>query len=222
VNFRTLLVSLLVFFLAFSPAHAAHLLKIGQIVPLAKTHTESFPTNFSDPSGLFLSGAVSAAEAGLVAAAAYAERQAIYAATRQVLIRATIGAAAAKEVLGPILGPSPEGGPNAPINPTANVTESPSPNSDTIYRQGDSWESRNRLQIKSEEAQNAIGIFGVSLNKNQKYPNDSVSTVQTLNAAGFKIIKTGRDPGHYTLEFQNPLTPEQVNAFNTCFGRRKR
>jgi hypothetical protein len=52
VNFRTLLVSLLVFFLAFSPAHAAHLLKIGQIVPLAKTRTESFPTNFSDPSGL--------------------------------------------------------------------------------------------------------------------------------------------------------------------------
>jgi hypothetical protein len=52
VNFRTLLVSLLIFFLAFSPAHAAHLLKIGQIVPLAKTRTESFPTNFSDPSGL--------------------------------------------------------------------------------------------------------------------------------------------------------------------------
>jgi hypothetical protein len=52
VNFRTLLVSLLIFFLAFSPAHAAHLLKIGQIVPLAKTHTESFPTNFSDPDGL--------------------------------------------------------------------------------------------------------------------------------------------------------------------------
>jgi hypothetical protein len=52
VNFRTLLVSLMIFFLAFSPAHAAHLLKIGQIVPLAKTHTESFPTNFSDPDGL--------------------------------------------------------------------------------------------------------------------------------------------------------------------------
>jgi hypothetical protein len=51
VNFRTLLVSLLIFFLAFSPAHAAHLLKIGQIVPLAKTHTESFPTSFSDPMG---------------------------------------------------------------------------------------------------------------------------------------------------------------------------
>jgi hypothetical protein len=56
VNFRTLLVSLLVFFLAFSPAHAAHLLKIGQIVPLAKTHTESFPTNFTDPEGLETGG----------------------------------------------------------------------------------------------------------------------------------------------------------------------
>jgi hypothetical protein len=56
VNFRTLLVSLLVFFLAFSPAHAAHLLKIGQIVPLAKTRTESFPINASDPSGLLPCG----------------------------------------------------------------------------------------------------------------------------------------------------------------------
>jgi hypothetical protein len=94
---------------------------------------------------------------------------------------------------------------------------------DVIYRLGDSSESATRLGRKSQEAEEALGVHGVSGSTTRPPTGTpcSSATCSALEAAGLPVHRTPsrRDPGHVTIELPNPVTREAADAFNEVFGR---
>lgn len=121
--------------------------------------------------------------------------------------------------------------PTGEVDPLPDITENkrieeptkPDPAEDQVfYRFGSSWESTGRIKSQCERACAGGFPYGLSINLRPPANGDfSVSTRSVLNAAGFFPVKTGRDSGHFTVPFQDPVTPEQARAFNTAFGRRR-
>ena len=94
---------------------------------------------------------------------------------------------------------------------------------DVIYRLGDRTESPSRLSRKSAEAEEALGVHGVSGSTTRPSPGTPCSSAScsALEAAGFPVHRTPsrRDPGHVTIELPNPVTKEVADTFNEVFGR---
>jgi len=91
-----------------------------------------------------------------------------------------------------------------------------------IYRMGTSKESASRLGRKAQEAEDAIGIHGVSGSTTKPSVPCSAASCSSLETAGFKVraTPTRNDPNHVTIELPNPVTKEVAKKFNDAFGRR--
>ena len=44
------------------------------------------------------------------------------------------------------------------------------------------------------------------------------ATVQQLTEAEFNVLKTGKNPYHYTVQLPEPVTPQITNTLNTVLG----
>lgn len=97
------------------------------------------------------------------------------------------------------------------------------PGDDLIYRLGDRRESATRLGRKSQEAEDALGVHGVSGSTTPPAAGTpcSAASCSALEAAGFRVHRTPsrRDPGQVTIELPQPVTKEVADAFNEVFGR---
>ena len=89
-----------------------------------------------------------------------------------------------------------------------------------LKRLGTSPESAARLGRKAAEAEQALGVHGVS--------TTAGSTTAPASAAAradveqhFRVHETPtrRDPLHRTVELPKPVTPEVADQFNRLFGR---
>ena len=72
-----------------------------------------------------------------------------------------------------------------------------------------------------KEAEEKIGIHGVSVSTNKSSVPSSSSTSSILELAGFIVrhTPTRRDKGHHTVELPKPVTKEVADKFNKAFGR---
>jgi len=93
--------------------------------------------------------------------------------------------------------------------------------SQIVFRMGEDKESASRLGRKALEAEQAIGIHGVSGSTARPNVPCSSGTCANLEAAGFKVIPTPTrsDPYHVTIELPSPVTPEVAKRFNNALGR---
>jgi len=44
------------------------------------------------------------------------------------------------------------------------------------------------------------------------------ATVRQFIEQGFNVLKTGKNPYHYTIELPNPVTPGFTNTINSILG----
>ncbi len=44
------------------------------------------------------------------------------------------------------------------------------------------------------------------------------ATVRQFIEQGFNVLKTGKNPYHYTIELPNPVTPGVTNTINSILG----
>jgi RHS repeat-associated protein len=94
------------------------------------------------------------------------------------------------------------------------------PNGETLSRLGTSKESAARLGRKAAEAEEKIGIHGVSTTAGQ--PTAPASSASRSSVEGqFKVhdTPTRNDPLHRTVELPKPVTQRIADIFNKLFGR---
>jgi hypothetical protein len=90
-----------------------------------------------------------------------------------------------------------------------------------LYRAAKGTESVSRLARQAAEAEEAIGIHGVSPHTNpQKFrnpaeaaPGASLDEVQQH----FPVQQTGRDPGHHTVILPKPVTQKTADLIRALF-----
>ena len=89
-----------------------------------------------------------------------------------------------------------------------------------LKRFGTQRESAARLGRKAAEAQQGIGIHGVSVTTGACDTDHSVAPLALIEAH-FRVHRTpnGRDPLHYTIELPKPVSAEIASLFNRLFGR---
>lgn len=96
-------------------------------------------------------------------------------------------------------------------------------NNPLLYRLGSSYESATRLGRKAAEAEQAIGIHGVSVS--ESIPQILASVAKRKDVERYFPVydtPTRNDPLHRTVELPKPVTPEIADIFNSLFGRTKR
>lgn len=91
---------------------------------------------------------------------------------------------------------------------------------ETLKRQGESWESKARLMRKCDEAEQLIGIHGVSVSAGLTKGVVSHANRQIVEQY-FKVhdTPTKKDRLHRTIELPKPVTDDIVETFNHVFGR---
>jgi hypothetical protein len=107
-----------------------------------------------------------------------------------------------------------------------NTGDSCPPNG-VLVRWGNSWEKTSDLAKKAEAAEKAGFPYGISTTYSGApdlvaFPlpkASSIATREALEDAGFAVVKTGRDPNHYTVVLPKPLTPEDARKLNEILGR---
>ncbi len=91
-----------------------------------------------------------------------------------------------------------------------------------LYRRG-AHDTRETLktQSKAAEKEPTVGIHGVSTTTNPTTtkPGQVVRCAKCsdVEAAGFKVTKTGKDLDHYTVELPKPIAPDVTRTFNELF-----
>lgn len=91
-----------------------------------------------------------------------------------------------------------------------------------IFRRGTRVESAARLERKAGEAEAAGFPHGVSGSTSDLGPNASSASRADLEANDFPVTQTGSNPNHVTIELPDPVTPQDAQRFNECFGRCER
>jgi hypothetical protein len=94
-------------------------------------------------------------------------------------------------------------------------------NANELYRRVKGNESLTRLTNKAAEAEDKIGIHGVSVSETKPPKNvDYRTALRSELEQHFPVHDTPSriDPGHKTIELPNPVTPESVRIFNKLFG----
>ena len=87
----------------------------------------------------------------------------------------------------------------------------------TLTRFGTEYESPEELAADASKAEANGFPHGVSAIGDATKPG-SVANYEDV-AKVFKVIKTGKNLSHYTIELPNPVTPEVAETFNGLFGR---
>lgn len=91
---------------------------------------------------------------------------------------------------------------------------------DRLYRFGLEFEPANALARQAAEAA-AIGFpHGVSAFSRTTRP-DAVTARCSEVEQHFQIVKTGRNPYHFTIELPREVTDEVAAIFNQLFERRR-
>ena len=93
---------------------------------------------------------------------------------------------------------------------------------EVLKRLGKSWESFGRLARKAEEAEQVIGIHGVSVTAAESLLDHSYAPRELVESV-FAVhdTETRRDPLHRTIELPKPVTAEVAEVFNRLFGRER-
>src|SRR4051794_40495397 len=87
-----------------------------------------------------------------------------------------------------------------------------------LYRFGLAWESRDSLEAEAHKAVKNGFPHGVSTFSRSSRPDAMRASLAEVEAY-FRVIKTGGNPYHYTVELPDPLTNEAASKFNRLFGR---
>lgn len=97
----------------------------------------------------------------------------------------------------------------------------PDDSSETLKRLGTSRESAARIARKAAEAEQVLGIRGVSVTAG--VPSAAASEAGRDDVEKhFRVhdTPTRADPLHRTVELPKPITPEVAELFNRLFGRK--
>lgn len=87
-----------------------------------------------------------------------------------------------------------------------------------LYRFGTAKESAQDLADQAAAAEKNGFPHGVSTFSRSSRP-DAVRALRTNVEAVFNVVKTGRNPWHYTVVLPDPVTQDVADAFNNLFGR---
>ncbi len=88
------------------------------------------------------------------------------------------------------------------------------------YRWGRKIKRLKKMQEavdKSKGMPDVIPEPGLSVNTRPKANGDHTSADMADVEKVFPVTKTGKDPGHYTVEIGDPVTKEAMDAFNDLF-----
>jgi hypothetical protein len=91
-----------------------------------------------------------------------------------------------------------------------------------LYRYGTEAESAGALAEQSRAAAAQGFPHGVSVRSRIRPDRLPLASVASRSAVEkvFPVMKTGRDPFHFTVVLPDEVTPEAADAFNALFGRR--
>jgi hypothetical protein len=93
-------------------------------------------------------------------------------------------------------------------------------NAETLKRLGISRESAARLSRKAAEAEQVLGIHGVSVTAGvAKWPASGADRAEVERCFPVHDTPTRSDPWHRTVELPKPVTQEAADRFNQLFGR---
>jgi hypothetical protein len=96
------------------------------------------------------------------------------------------------------------------------------PIDEVMHRFGTDPESDRRLSRKAEEAEQALGIHGVSVSAaDPDRPASAARRTEVERHFRVHDTPTRSDPLHRTVELPKPVTPEVARLFNDVFGRGK-
>ena len=87
----------------------------------------------------------------------------------------------------------------------------------TLTRFGTDFESAEKLTTDAANAEAHGFPYGVSAIGDATKPG-SVASYEDV-ASEFNVLKTGKNPSHFTIELPKPITPEVADRFNAIFGR---
>jgi hypothetical protein len=90
-----------------------------------------------------------------------------------------------------------------------------------LFRRG-AIDGKKALAAQAEAAEAGLkeGIHGVSVSTSSAAREGQVvrcASCGSVEAAGFKVHKTGGDPNHYTAEMPKPVTSEIARIWNDLF-----
>ncbi len=106
------------------------------------------------------------------------------------------------------------------VTPTGGVGSGAAETEETVSRLGTSRESAARLGRKAAEAEEKIGVHGVSSTAgNPKGPASSASRSAVEGQFTVHNTPTKSDPFHRTIELPKPVTQAIAYIFNKIFGR---
>jgi len=87
-----------------------------------------------------------------------------------------------------------------------------------LYRLRAGAESAGRLERKSLEAEESIGIHGVSTTTRRPKSGEPCAAALCSEVEKvFNVKQTGGDPAHHTVELPKPVTQEVADKFNSLF-----
>lgn len=116
------------------------------------------------------------------------------------------------------MGPQPMGAGRS-SNTAQTSSDGPAQGEKLLFRRGE-YDTKALLQSQAKAAEKEIGIHGVSTSTSPAAKPGQVvrcATCSSVEAAGFRVTQTGRDPKHHTVELPNPITPEIVRIWNDLF-----
>lgn len=87
-----------------------------------------------------------------------------------------------------------------------------------FYRYGFKYENADSLEAQSQQAQDFLGVHGVSVMTQAKYPAPFATRAEIETK--FRLEKTTNNPFHYTVVLPTPVTASDALAFNTIFKRK--
>ena len=78
-------------------------------------------------------------------------------------------------------------------------------------------DTAEKLAADAAKAEANIGYHGVSamLRNPPRFPHRQAEFGEAANV--FRIVKTGKDPSHYTVILPKPVTQEVADLFNSIF-----
>ena len=88
---------------------------------------------------------------------------------------------------------------------------------DTLTRFGSDYENAEKFAADAANAESRGYTHGVSAIGDATWPG-SIANYEDV-ASEFNVLKTGKNPSHYTIELPKPVTDAIAQTFNNIFGR---
>lgn len=87
----------------------------------------------------------------------------------------------------------------------------------TLYRYRQGYETATRLGRGAAEAEAKLGVHGVSVTTNPVTGRACGAACRAAVEKVFPVMKTGADPGHFTVVLPKPVTKEVADQLNALF-----